>query len=87
MPIFASPASAALQNGDLILAIDGQIVTSFRGLEKAVQKPEVTVTVWREGSAIDVQVATASIPKPSTSVLSVICSMCLVVWRNGHLRS
>jgi S1-C subfamily serine protease len=59
--VAASPASAALQNGDLILAIDGQIVTSFRGLEKAVQKPEVTVTVWREGSAIDVQVATAAL--------------------------
>lgn len=45
--VAGSPADAELRNGDMILAIDGDVVTSFRELERAVQKPRVTVTVWR----------------------------------------
>jgi S1-C subfamily serine protease len=45
----------------MILAVDGEVVTSFRGLEKAVQKPAVTVTVWRNGEAVDVDVETAAL--------------------------
>jgi S1-C subfamily serine protease len=59
--VAGSPAATALKNGDLILAIDGKVMTSFRGVEKAVQKPEVTVTVWREGEAIEVNVETAAL--------------------------
>ena len=43
----------------MILAIDGVVVTSFRDLEKAVQKPEVAVTVWRNGEARDIDIETA----------------------------
>jgi S1-C subfamily serine protease len=59
--VAGSPAAKALQNGDLVLAVDGRVVTSFRGLEKAVQKPGVTVTVWRNGEAVDVDVKTAAL--------------------------
>ena len=52
-------ASRLLRNGDMILAIDGVVVTSFRDLEKAVQKPEVAVTVWRNGEARDIDIETA----------------------------
>ncbi|MAD91338.1 MAG: hypothetical protein CMQ54_01220 [Gammaproteobacteria bacterium] len=48
-----------LKNGDIILAIDGNPVTSFRGLEKAVQKPEVVVTLWRNNSVHEVLVKTS----------------------------
>jgi len=34
-------------------------VTSFRGLEKAAQKPEVMVTVWRDGTAKEIKIETA----------------------------
>ena len=45
----------------MILAIDGEVVTSFRELENAVQKPEVTVTVWRNDEALEVLVQTAEL--------------------------
>ena len=43
--VAGTPAAELLKNGDMVLAIDGEVVTSFRDLEFAVQKPEVTVTV------------------------------------------
>ena len=59
--VAGTPAAQKLQNGDMILAVDGEVVTSFRALEKAVQKPAVTVTVWRNGKAVDVDVETAAL--------------------------
>ena len=57
--VAGTDAARQLRNGDMVLAIDGQVVTTFRALEKAVQKPKVTVTVWRNGEAIDVEIETA----------------------------
>jgi len=57
--VAGTPAATKLRNGDMVLAIDGDVVTSYRDLEKTVQKPEVTVTVWRDGKAIEVDVETA----------------------------
>jgi pro-apoptotic serine protease NMA111 len=48
--VAGSPAAALLMPGDLLLAIDGKVVNRFREVERAVQKPEVKVTVWREGA-------------------------------------
>src|ERR1700722_4737491 len=45
-----SPAAALLVPGDLLLAIDGKVVNRFREVERAVQKPQVKVTVWRDGA-------------------------------------
>ena len=57
--VAGTDASGKLRNGDMILAIDGKVVTSFRGLEKAAQKPEVMVTVWRDSSAKEIKIETA----------------------------
>jgi S1-C subfamily serine protease len=57
--VAGTDASANLRNGDMILAVDGKVVTTFRSLEKAVQKPRVMVTVWRNGSALDIEIETA----------------------------
>ncbi len=46
--VAGSPAAEKLRNGDMILAVDGQVVTTFRELEIAVQKPAVKMTVWRD---------------------------------------
>jgi len=59
--VAGSAAAKELSNGDIVMAIDGQVVTSFRALEKAVQKPEVVVTVWRNGELLELTLATASL--------------------------
>ncbi|MBT8096966.1 MAG: PDZ domain-containing protein [Woeseia sp.] len=56
--VAGSPAANVLRNGDMILAIDDQLVTSFRQLERAVQKPQVTATVWRDGTALQLDIST-----------------------------
>jgi len=48
--VAGSPAAALLEPGDLLLAIDGNVVNRFREVERAVQKPDVVVTVWRDGA-------------------------------------
>jgi len=59
--VAGTDASGKLRNGDMVLAIDGEVVTSFRGLEKAAQKPEVLVTVWRDGAAKEIKIETAAL--------------------------
>ena len=56
--VAGSPASRLLESGDLLLAIDGKVVNRFREVERAVQKPAVSVTVWRDGAEKTVQLAT-----------------------------
>ena len=59
--VAGTDAARKLRNGDMVLAVDGQVVTSFRALEKAVQKPKVTVTVWRNGEVRDIDIETAAL--------------------------
>jgi S1-C subfamily serine protease len=48
--VAGSPAAALLEPGDLLLAIDGKVVNRFREVERAVQSPTASVTVWRNGA-------------------------------------
>ncbi|MDH5262843.1 MAG: PDZ domain-containing protein, partial [Gammaproteobacteria bacterium] len=54
-------AARMLKNGDLLLAVDGKVVTSYSDLEKAVQKPEVVVTVWRNDKELEFTIQTAAL--------------------------
>ena len=54
-------AAKLLKNGDIVLAIDGKVVTSYRALEDAVQKPEVVVTVWRNDVVQDLTIKTEAL--------------------------
>jgi S1-C subfamily serine protease len=57
-----SPAVGRLKQGDIVLAIDDKVVTKFREVELAVaDKPEVNVTVWRDGEEKIVTLATAAL--------------------------
>ena len=58
-----SPAAEQLEQGDLLLAIDGEVVTRFREVEKAAaDKEQVKVTVWRGQSELTLDVRTADLP-------------------------
>jgi S1-C subfamily serine protease len=56
--VAGSPAASLLEPGDLVLAVDGNVVNRFREVERAVQKPEVAVTVWRDGAEKTLQLHT-----------------------------
>jgi S1-C subfamily serine protease len=47
-----------LQVGDLLLSIDGTPVTRFREVERAVQKSQVEVSVWRNSQELSFKVDT-----------------------------
>jgi len=58
-----SPAAQLLQQGDLLLAIDGKVVTRFREVEEAAaDKDLVHVTVWRGQGELQLAVPTAQLP-------------------------
>lgn len=58
-----SPAANILRQGDLLLAIDDEIVTRFREVETAVaDKDHVKVTVWRGQSEQTLDVPSAELP-------------------------
>ncbi len=56
-----SPASKLLRSGDLILDIDGAVVNRFREVERAVQKPQVRITVLRDGLERVIEVPTVKL--------------------------
>jgi S1-C subfamily serine protease len=57
-----SAAVGRLKQGDILLAIDEKVVTKFREVELAVaDKPEVSVTVWRDNEEKIVPLATAAL--------------------------
>ncbi len=59
--VAGTPADRQLKNGDVILAIDDRVVTTFRELERAVQKPRVKVTVWRDDKPLDLSIETVAL--------------------------
>lgn len=59
--VAGSPASKVLRNGDIVLAIDDRLVTTFREFEHAAQSPRVKVTVWRGGKAQDIDIETVAL--------------------------
>jgi S1-C subfamily serine protease len=56
--VAGSPAAALLEPGDLLLAIDGKVVNRFREVERAVQNPEIRLSVWRDGAEKTLQLKT-----------------------------
>jgi S1-C subfamily serine protease len=58
-----SDAARQLQPGDLVLAIDGKVVTRFREVERAAaDKETVAVTIWRNRAEQTLSVRTAALP-------------------------
>jgi S1-C subfamily serine protease len=59
--VAGSPAEKLLNVGDLILGIEGNTVTSFREVERAVQKESVQLELWRDGAAHSLPVPTVAL--------------------------
>ncbi|OQS02514.1 pro-apoptotic serine protease [Thraustotheca clavata] len=64
-------AAAQLRNGDVLVAIDNRIVTSFREVEIATQKPQVNATIVRQGKRMDVTLKTVKLE--SWEVDRIVC--------------
>jgi pro-apoptotic serine protease NMA111 len=56
--VTGSPAAKMLQTGDLLLSIDGKAVNRFREVERATQKPQVRLVVWRNGAEVPLDLDT-----------------------------
>ena len=57
-----SSAAKLLQPGDILLAIDGQPVTAFRDVERAVAAREtVRATIWRASGELTLSIRTAAL--------------------------
>ena len=56
--VAGTDTAGLLQAGDLLLSIDGEPVTRFREVERAVQKSQVEVSVWRNRAEMTFNVAT-----------------------------
>lgn len=65
--VAGSDVDAKLREGDLILAINGKLVRSYRDIEKAAQKEELMLTISRLGSELDIQVKTRDVSSLDTS--------------------
>jgi len=59
--VAGSPAARLLNNGDILLSIDGQVVNTFRDVERATQKGSVELAVWRRDSVRELEVATVAL--------------------------
>jgi S1-C subfamily serine protease len=56
--VAGSPAAPLLRPGDLLLAVDGEIVNSFREAELAMHRGPVQLTVWRDRGELSLDVPT-----------------------------
>jgi S1-C subfamily serine protease len=61
-----TPAEKVLQTGDMLLAIDGKPVATFRQVEKDTTQKDVDLTIVRDGSVQDIKTSTVSLPSDGT---------------------
>ncbi|MCG8433699.1 MAG: PDZ domain-containing protein [Gammaproteobacteria bacterium] len=76
--VAGAPSAAVLREGDLLLAVDGKPVNSFRAVEKAVQKPAVELTIFRNDQVRELVVNTAVLDGKETDRV--------VVWSGAQLQ-
>jgi pro-apoptotic serine protease NMA111 len=75
-----SAAAKELLPGDLVLAIDAAVVTTFREVEKATaDKERVKVTLWRGQGEVTLEVATAELPGTDVDRL--------IIWAGATLQA
>jgi pro-apoptotic serine protease NMA111 len=61
-----APAEKVLQTGDVLLAVDGKPVATYRQVEKATTQKDVDLTILRDSSVQDIKTSTVSLPSDGT---------------------
>jgi S1-C subfamily serine protease len=61
-----TPAEKVLQTGDMLLAIDGKPVATYRQVEKDTTQQDVELTIVRDGSVQDIKTSTVALPSDGT---------------------
>jgi len=59
--VAGSPAGLSLRTGDILLSIDGNLVNTFREVERATQAPSVRAVIFRDGREIDFDIGTVAL--------------------------
>jgi S1-C subfamily serine protease len=59
--VAGSPAAQSLVPGDLLLAVDGQVVDCFSDVAAAVRAPRVELTLWRSSAELVVPLETVAL--------------------------
>ena len=59
--VAGTAAAGLLREGDMILAIDGKVVNSYREVEQAIQKETIAVTLVRRGQVMEVELPTEAL--------------------------
>ena len=59
--VAGSPAAEFFKSGDILLSVDGDVWNTFREVERAAQRPEVEITVFRDGEEISETVPTVAL--------------------------
>lgn len=60
--VFATGQDRPVKAGDLLLAIDGEPVNSFRAVERASQAEQLRLTLVRDGQLLEVNETTVALP-------------------------
>ncbi|MDX1455030.1 MAG: trypsin-like peptidase domain-containing protein [Gammaproteobacteria bacterium] len=69
--VAGSPAEQLLEQGDLVLAVEGQVATDFRVVEEASQKQSVELTILRDGKVLTAVISTVALSGRDTDRLLV----------------
>lgn len=64
--VAGSDAAKKLKVGDILLAIDDEVIGNFVDLHRSINKQEVKVTVWRDGNAESYQIETKMLSHSDT---------------------
>ncbi|MEE9570311.1 MAG: trypsin-like peptidase domain-containing protein, partial [Gammaproteobacteria bacterium] len=59
--VAGSPAAEFFRTGDILLGLDGEPMNTFREVELATQRPDVEVTVFRDGREVIERVGTVEL--------------------------
>ncbi len=59
--VAGSPAAEFFRTGDILLGLDGEPMNTFREVELATQRPDVEVTVFRDGREVTERVGTVEL--------------------------